>query len=49
MEDLIPTRFILLKILLQADLILLVHVTHRYRSVFSLITDGTGGGADALA
>jgi len=37
MEDLIPTKFILLKILLQADVILLVHVTHRYRRVFPLI------------
>jgi hypothetical protein len=37
MEDLIPTKFILLKILLQADLILLAHVTHRYRPVLPLI------------
>jgi len=37
MEVLIPTKFILLKILLQAELILLVHVTHRYRPVFPLI------------
>jgi hypothetical protein len=37
MEDLIPTKFIVLKILLQADLILVVHVTHRYRPVLPLI------------